>query len=347
MIHPLFMCRILYWTLFMPRLPIAAWLCLCRRIRSNSASSAIPPAPLILTLPDAMERPAQQPATALANLAARIAHEDTVQAKAALLPALNWNNAFFGTQGNGSDTGIFVSANGPRVYVNQAAVHADVYAPGKRADYQMAIAAESISRARAEIASRGLVSTVVQNYYAMVVASRRNANAQRSMNEARQLVDITQKQELGGEAAHSDVVKAQIQLIQRERDLQEALLGWIKPASVSRFPVPRFPAGFQRGGRSGPFSALPGCRKFKPWRRRTIRDSRRAFAITQETFGIKSARAASTPVYIGLPFSVWKPTSTRCTTNSARTTWGAAWWRRSTCPSGTGAGRAAKSARPS
>jgi outer membrane protein TolC len=66
---------------------------------------------------------------------------------------------------------------------------------------------------------------VVQNYYAMVVVSRRNANAQRSVNEARQLVDITQKLEQGGEAAHSEVVKAQIQLIQRERDLQEALLG--------------------------------------------------------------------------------------------------------------------------
>jgi len=33
-----------------------------------------------------------------------------------------------------------------------------------------------------------------------------------------QLVDITQKLEQGGEAAHSEVVKAQIQLIQREQD---------------------------------------------------------------------------------------------------------------------------------
>jgi len=36
-----------------------------------------------------------------------------------------------------------------------------------------------------------------------------------------QFLDITQKQERGGEVAHSDVVKAQIQVSQRTRDAQE------------------------------------------------------------------------------------------------------------------------------
>ena len=62
-------------------------------------------------------------------IAARIAHEDRVQAKAALLPSANWENGFVYTQPNGTDTGVFVANNGPHVYTNMATVHGDVFAP--------------------------------------------------------------------------------------------------------------------------------------------------------------------------------------------------------------------------
>ena len=96
----------------------------------NAFAQPAAPAPtLTLTLQNAFNRARANSQQLLsANLAARIAHEDTVQAKAALLPTLIWQNSFVGTQANGSDTGIFVTANGPRVYTNQAAVHADVFA---------------------------------------------------------------------------------------------------------------------------------------------------------------------------------------------------------------------------
>src|SRR5437868_23546 len=55
-------------------------------------------------------------------------------------------------------------------------------------------------------------------------AARKTRNAQQSLREAEQIMDITRKQEGGGEVAHSDVVKAQIQLEQRQRDAQEARL---------------------------------------------------------------------------------------------------------------------------
>ena len=163
-----------------------------------------------------------------ADIAARIAHEDKVQAKAALLPTLNWEHGFIYTQPNGTDTGVFVANNGPHVYINTANVHADIYAPGKRADYRMAIAAEAVARAKVEIAARGLIAIVVQNFYGMAVAQRHFNNARRSLQEAQQFVDITQKQEAGGEAAHSDVVKAQLTLDQRQRDVQEAQLAYDK-----------------------------------------------------------------------------------------------------------------------
>src|SRR6202035_2569111 len=56
---------------------------------------------------------------------------------------------------------------------------------------------------------------------------------------AQQFLDITQKQERGGEVAHSDVVKAQIQVSQRTRDAQEGELAVLKSRlglSVLIFP---------------------------------------------------------------------------------------------------------------
>src|ERR1022692_2163793 len=200
MIHRLFICRILYWTLPMPRiLPV---LCLALALRCGAFAQTATPAPaLTLTLQEAMERAKAnsqqllsadiaarlaredkvQAKAALLHIAARLAREDKVQAKAALLPSVNWENGFAYTQPNGTDTGVFVVNNGPRVYTNMANVHGDVYAPGKRADYQMAIAAEAIARAKVEIAARGLTAVVVQNFYAMAVAQRHYNNARRSL----------------------------------------------------------------------------------------------------------------------------------------------------------------------
>ena len=89
-----------------------------------------PPTPatvLTLTLQEALDRAKTNSQQLLsADLAARIAHEDKVQAKAALLPTVNWQHGYIYTQPNGTDTGIFVGNNGPHEYINMADVHADV-----------------------------------------------------------------------------------------------------------------------------------------------------------------------------------------------------------------------------
>src|SRR5271165_5694830 len=120
------------------------------------------PAPVLtLTLQEALDRAKANSQQLLsADIAARIAREDKVQAKAALLPTLNWEHGFIYTQPNGTDTGVNVASNGPREYINTADVHADIYAPGKRADYRMAIAAEAVARAKEEIAAGGLTAVV-------------------------------------------------------------------------------------------------------------------------------------------------------------------------------------------
>src|SRR5579863_10074076 len=193
------------------------------RAQASPAQGVPDGGPLKITLEDALERARQNsPQLQSATISAQLAREDRVQAKAGLLPTVNYFNQFIYTQPNGTLSGVFVANDGPRVYNSQGLVHGDLYAPGKRADYQRTIAAEAVARAKADLAARGLIGTVVQSFYALVASERKYRNTQQSMREAQQFVDITSKQERGGEVAHSDVVKAQIQLEQRQRDTQEA-----------------------------------------------------------------------------------------------------------------------------
>jgi outer membrane protein TolC len=92
------------------------------------------------------------------------------------------------------------------------------------AEYRLARAQEALAKAKAEIATRGLTVTVVQAYYGAVVGQRKFAIAQRAAGEAQTFFDVTQKLERGGEVAHSDAIKAQLQLQQQQRAMQDAQL---------------------------------------------------------------------------------------------------------------------------
>lgn len=157
-----------------------------------------------------------------ANFAALQAKQDTLQARAGRLPSLNALNQFIYTQGNGTPEGVFVANNGVHIYNEQAVVHQELLSLVRRGEVDRALAAEAIAAAKVEVAGRGLSATVIQNYYAIVSAQRRAANARISVGESERFFDITQKQERGGEVARSDVIKAQIDLQQRRRDLAEA-----------------------------------------------------------------------------------------------------------------------------
>ena len=150
-----------------------------------------------------------------------LAHEDRAQAKSALYPTLNYFNQYIYTQGNGTPSGVFVANDGVHIYNSWGDVHEELSA-GKRADYKRALAAEAAARAKQEVAARGLAVTVVQNYYGVLTAARRVSGARESLAEAEHFLDITRKQESGGEVAHADVVKADLQAEQRRRELQDA-----------------------------------------------------------------------------------------------------------------------------
>ncbi len=181
--------------------------------------------PLVITLQDALARARQYGGQIQsANLSVLQAHEDRVQAKAATLPSLNAFNQYIYTEGNGTPSGVYVANDGVHVYNEQAQVHQEVLSLVRRAEIRRAMAAEAVAKAKVEVAQRGLNATVVQDYYAILSAQRRFVNTQTSLREAEQFLDITQKLEKGGEVARADVIKAQISLQQRQRDMQDAQL---------------------------------------------------------------------------------------------------------------------------
>jgi len=191
-------------------------------------------APLTITLQDAIERARQndpQYHDSITQLG--LSREDRVQARAGLLPDVNFNNSFIYTEGTGPvpanclaspagcPTSRFIANNGVHEYISQGNVH-EALSLTNVADYRRADAALAMARAKAEVATRGLVVTVTQLYYGLVVSERKYATAQRAAAEAARFLDISQKLENGGEVAHADVIKARIQAQQQQRDLQEA-----------------------------------------------------------------------------------------------------------------------------
>lgn len=193
-------------------------------------------APVTITLQDALQRARQndpQYRSVITDLG--LAKEDRVQARAGLLPDVNYNTSFTYTQGVGAfpancqsstvgcPTSRYIANNGVHEYFSQGNVH-EALSLTNVADYRRSSAALALARAKAEIAERGLVVTVTQAYYGLVVAQRKYATAQRADAEAQRFLDISIKLEKGGEVAHADVIKARIQAQQQQRDLQESQL---------------------------------------------------------------------------------------------------------------------------
>jgi outer membrane protein TolC len=183
--------------------------------------------PATLTLKDAIALAEKNdPAFLAASGDAASAREDRKQARAAMYPSLSGKSEYLGTEGNGRlSESRFVTNDGVHVYRDWAVVHQDL-SPGvlKGTAVERAGVAEAIARAKMEIARRGLAATVTKNYYALIVAQRKYATAQQTLDQARRFLTISQDLERGREVAHSDVVKSELQAVTQEQALQEARL---------------------------------------------------------------------------------------------------------------------------
>ena len=179
-----------------------------------------------LTLQDALARARKNSAQFQSALTeSAIAHQDRFQAAAALLPSVNYNNQALYTQSNGPGNPVrFIANNAVHEYLSQGNVH-EAFDLAGVSNFRRASAAAAAARARAEVASRGLVVTVVQNFYAVAAAQQKLQSAKRTADEGERFLKLTQDLEHGGEVAHSDVIKAELQMQERRRQLQEAQLG--------------------------------------------------------------------------------------------------------------------------
>ena len=232
-----------------------------------------------------------------ARLASDLAAEDKKQARAALLPSVSGFSQYIYTQPNGTPSGVWVPNDGPRVYAMWLNVHGDVFSLSKWAEYRGAAAAEAVARAKADVAGRGLVATIVQNYYTLVASQRKFASAQQGLREAQLFLDITRKQENGGEVAHSDVVKAQIQVGQRTRDAQDAELAVLKSRlGLSVLIFPDFRDTFSVVDDLQTMAPLLSIEDLKASAAASSPDLRVAeAAVQQETLGVGVARGGVLP----------------------------------------------------
>lgn len=211
------------------------------KLHAQGASGMQSQAPLTLTLQDALKLARANSIPFQSSLAEQgVAHEGRVQARAALLPNVGYHNEIIYTQPAEAPTGSAnpgetASASVPRFIANNAVheylsqgVAEEVIGVSQVADYRRAQTLEAVAAAKAEIAARGLVLTVVQSYYGYIAAQRKYASVQLAASEAERFLDLSRKLESGGEVAHSDVLKAQIQFNDRQRDLREAQLAMEK-----------------------------------------------------------------------------------------------------------------------
>lgn len=182
--------------------------------------------PVTLTLQDAIERARKFDAGYwTAFLDAKIAREDAVQARAAMLPSISNSTQELLTKGNGTlPSGRYVTNDGIHVYREWAVVHQDFSPNTYLHGFRRASVATALADAKAEIARRGLVVAVTRDYYNYVVAQRRYATAQQALATAQRFLTISREREQGGEVAHSDAIKAELQYAQQQQAFQEAEL---------------------------------------------------------------------------------------------------------------------------
>ena len=228
--------------------------------QQQTAPTAAPSTPSAITLDEAIARArSNEPTFAAAAAASRNAALDRSIARAALLPNVAYSNEYLYSQANHcptsnkicagnagtSNTGPvrFIANNEVHEYISQGQVNETIGAQQFNA-VSRASAALAVATADQEVARRGLVATVAGLYYASSTADRRVTVTERAAKEAASLTQLTQQRETAREVAHADVVKAQLQQQQRDRDLSDAKVNAEKARlelAVLLFPDPRTP----------------------------------------------------------------------------------------------------------
>ena len=146
-------------------------------------------------------------------------------------------------------------------------------------------------------ASRGLVVTVVQDYYSVAAAQQKVLSAQKAADEGDRFLKLTQDLEHGGEVAHSDVIKAELQATERRRGLQEAQLGLLNARlDLAVLIFPDFNDNFEVTDDLHALAPLPTLGEVRQQAARDNPDVRAALEIARAAgFDVTGARAGYLP----------------------------------------------------
>jgi outer membrane protein TolC len=262
-----------------------------------AASTPTPGAPVRLTLQEALALARRnEPTYQAVATDAGVAKETRVQARNALLPSVNFTTSDLYTQGNEIGGVRFIANNTPHEYISQGNVHQilDVAAWEK---YRSAAAQAAAAKARVEIAVRGLVVTLVQAYFGAAAAEKKLESATRAGEEGEKFLKLTQALESGGEVAHSDVIKAELQAQDRRRQLQEAKLGLLNARlDLAVLLFPDFNDNFEIADDLHGSVALPPRAEFEAQAAQDNPEIRAALAAAQEAgHDLNAARAGYLP----------------------------------------------------
>jgi outer membrane protein TolC len=250
-----------------------------------------------ITLQDALNLARKNsPAFMSAVTDAGLAREDAVQARDNLLPSANFNTSAIYTQSNNIGGVIYLANNGVHEYVAQGDVHQQL-GVGYVFSYRSTAAMAAAAKARAEIASRGLVVTVVTDYFGLASAVQKLEAARRIYDEGEKFFQLTQNLEKGGEVAHSDVIKAELQFQDRRRQLQEAQLALLNARlTLAVILFPNFNENYEIADDLHASAPLPPRAEFEAQAATQNPDIRAAEAVARANkYDVFAARAGYLP----------------------------------------------------
>jgi len=277
---------------------------MAKQAKMAASSQPTPGAPARLTLQDALALAKKnEPTYQAVATDAGVAREARAQARDALLPTVNFNTSVLYTQANSSTLGVvYIANNVPHEYISQGNIHEALSVAGWET-YRSAAAQAAAAKARAEIAARGLVVTVVQNYFAAAAAEKKLESATRTAEEGEKFLKLTQDLEKGGEVAHSDVIKAELQAQDRRRQLQEAKLELLNARlDLAVILFPNFNDNFEIVDDLHGNVALPPQTEFEAQAAQQNPEIRAALAVTQAAgHDLSAARAGYLPS-VGLDY---------------------------------------------
>ncbi len=259
--------------------------------QAATPSSQTPGAPLRLTLQDALALARKnEPTYNSVVTAAGVAGETRAQTRDALLPSVNFTTSDIFTQANHNTAFggvVFIANNSPHEYISQGNVH-----------QQLDLASwENYRGAAAQAAAAKAVVTVVLNYFAAAAAEKKLESAARTADAGEKFLQLTLALEKGGEVAHSDVIKADLQAQDRRRQLQEAKLGLLNARlDLAVLLFPDFNDHFEIGDDLHGNVALPPQPEFEAQAAQNNPEIRAALAIVQAaSHEVNAARAGYLP----------------------------------------------------